>query len=462
MMSNNEPTITDGNNLINASPTKDFFIYMLVKDIDLTSAVSDLVDNSIDGAKNLRESSRYDDLFVKISVTAEHFEITDNCGGIDVETAKNYAFRFGRSSGSPLLDYSVGRFGVGMKRAIFKMGTIFRIESITENSKFVLEKDIEEWARQQDETGKEKWDFSFTSLDLNYRLTEGEYPGTKIRVSNLYEGVSDEFSLEDYRTRLRQDLTSDHQLAMQKGMRIYLNDSPLIAPVIQLAKSEKITPAYESLTKDNGDVTIKVYAGLTKPSDPKARLEPSEAGWNVFCNERLVLKADQSSRTGWGKLINRNPSFHNDYSLFRGYTFFESQNPNLLPWNTTKNGIDEDSPTYRSVRQEMAKMMKPVITFLRQLAKERRSKEDDMELSPLEQILFESDSLPLSEITERHKFEVINEGREEEQKEIFKNIQYSKPEAEVNKVQDVLGVKTLKEVGERTFEYFLEMECEEE
>jgi hypothetical protein len=34
---------------IKASPTKEFFIYMLVKDIPLNRAIIDLVDNSVDG-----------------------------------------------------------------------------------------------------------------------------------------------------------------------------------------------------------------------------------------------------------------------------------------------------------------------------------------------------------------------------------------------------------------------------
>ena len=37
----------------NADPTKDFFIHMLTRDIPLERAIIDLVDNSVDGAKNV-------------------------------------------------------------------------------------------------------------------------------------------------------------------------------------------------------------------------------------------------------------------------------------------------------------------------------------------------------------------------------------------------------------------------
>ena len=46
-------------NTFNAEPTKEFFISMLVRDINLKDAIGDLVDNCIDGAKNLRGDKRF-------------------------------------------------------------------------------------------------------------------------------------------------------------------------------------------------------------------------------------------------------------------------------------------------------------------------------------------------------------------------------------------------------------------
>lgn len=57
--------MTDSNrqsNLIDASPTKDLFITMLVKDIDLIDAIVDLVDNCVDGARRIRRNNNYEDL----------------------------------------------------------------------------------------------------------------------------------------------------------------------------------------------------------------------------------------------------------------------------------------------------------------------------------------------------------------------------------------------------------------
>ena len=52
--------------LINASPTKEFFIHMLTRDIPLTRAILDLVDNSVDGARRLHQSGQFQDYDSKL------------------------------------------------------------------------------------------------------------------------------------------------------------------------------------------------------------------------------------------------------------------------------------------------------------------------------------------------------------------------------------------------------------
>jgi hypothetical protein len=59
-MSNNSSRV------INAEPTKDLFIDMLVRDIPLISAIIDLVDNSVDGAIRLQDDENYENFWIKI------------------------------------------------------------------------------------------------------------------------------------------------------------------------------------------------------------------------------------------------------------------------------------------------------------------------------------------------------------------------------------------------------------
>jgi hypothetical protein len=140
--------------VILASPTKDFFIDMLVKDIELIPAIVDLLDNAVDGARRTRGGEQFDGLWVRIEASSERLEIKDNCGGIPVDLARDYAFRFGRPADMPRIPHSVGEFGVGMKRALFKLGKRFRIESTAKHSRFVLKVDEDDWQVGEDPYGR--------------------------------------------------------------------------------------------------------------------------------------------------------------------------------------------------------------------------------------------------------------------------------------------------------------------
>src|SRR5437868_6075241 len=97
---------------IDASPTKEFFINILVRDVTLIQAIAELVDNCIDGAKRIRGSRDFNGLKIDIRFDKDSFAIEDNCGGIPVDLAIKYAFKFGRVEGAPSVRRPVGQFGV--------------------------------------------------------------------------------------------------------------------------------------------------------------------------------------------------------------------------------------------------------------------------------------------------------------------------------------------------------------
>jgi len=136
--------------VIDVSPTKEFFISVITRDVTLADAINDLVDNCIDGARRLRPDGNYQGLTIEMELTDTQFTIMDNCGGIPYDVAYQYAFKFGRAAGAPSTDGSIGKFGVGMKRALFKMGSAFELQSTSENSKFKVNVDVEKWKRLTD------------------------------------------------------------------------------------------------------------------------------------------------------------------------------------------------------------------------------------------------------------------------------------------------------------------------
>lgn len=350
---------------IDVTPTRGLFVEMLTRDIRLDRAILDLVDNSIDGAKRIRpgEDSDFTGLEVNIKLNSERFEIEDNCGGIGIEIARHYAFRFGRSKKMAPTPGSVGQFGVGMKRALFKFGHAFEVESITTSDRFHLKVNVDEW---EQESGP--WKFVFESSDANKTDLE-EKTGTKIIVTPLREDVGKQFGSATFQNSLGRQIESVQQQYIDRGLRIVFDGKSLLASPWQLSRGCGIEPMFAEDEIDTGSGIVKrrLYAGVGRSS-------PQEAGWYVFCNGRMILSSDQTTTTGWERGDGEQdviiPKFHGQFARFRGYVFLDSENASLLPWNTTKTGVDEDTDIWRNTYSKMRRAMRPVIDFLNKLANE--------------------------------------------------------------------------------------------
>lgn len=424
---------------IEAAPSKDFFIVMLTRDIPIEKAITELVDNSVDGATSVNRNKDYLNFWVKIEVNKDFFKISDNCGGISVETAREYAFRFGRPIDAPDTDYSIGRFGVGMKRALFRLGSQFSIYSNTRDSSFEIEVDVGKWSKSK------KWEFSFSKLSEDVEISSTEI-GTIIQVSKLHTTASDIFDLGNFISGLKKEIQSRNEISMEKGLSIYINEEKLNVIPSQLYLSKDIKPAYFAM--DINGVNVKIYAGI-------ADREPSKAGWYIFCNDRLIIEADQSGITGWG---NGHAAFHNNVAWFRGYVYFESKDAMKLPWNTMKSGIDTENEIYRATKLQMINMMKTVTSFLNKVAEEKDEDESNLRGAILQTVAVKVKDIDVKKL----KLEkVMTVPKITKSAPKTKKISYDKSILEVEKVQKVLQVNTLKEIGEKTFEYFLAMECED-
>ena len=66
-----------------------------------------------------------------------------------------------------------------------------------------------------------------------------------------------------------------------------------------------------------------------------------EQGWYVVCNDRIILVADRTTRTGW------TTGWHNEYAGFLGWVHYVAADPELLPWDSKKSGINESSEAHR-------------------------------------------------------------------------------------------------------------------
>lgn len=444
-------TIDPTDKKVEATATKEFFISMLIKDITLRDAIGDLVDNCVDGAKrHAKSTENLKDFWIKITAKEDKFEIEDNCGGIDVEVAQEYAFRFGRPEKHKLSPYSIGQFGIGMKRAFFKIGNYITVTSTALKSSFKLIIDVNTWRKDE-----ANWNFQLDEKHI--KNTALNKCGTKIVVTSLSDDSKANFdSKTSFFSTLVSEIEREHLYSLNKGLKITINNKPLLPPNITLISNDKFKPGYWS-HKFDGDLKVDVYAGISEDKG-------LDGGWYIFCNERLITGPDTSADTGWtGKGKDGVAEYHDQFHRFRGYVFFQAKQASNLPWNTTKTGMNLDSPEYQYVREQMINMMRPVMTLMNQLKKEKEKDTPEAE-QPLNNMLKKAAPVQLSKVVTMKKElkEVFQFPKEKPktQKSGEGKISYTRPYAKIDKVKNYFGITKLGDVGEYTFDYFYKNEIE--
>lgn len=440
-------------NIIQGNPTKSFFIEMITRDISIKDSILDLLDNSIDGANKINHQT-YEGLFIDIIINKDTFIVKDNCGGFDLNTAQKYAFRFGRPDDAPQTEGSIGRFGVGMKRALFKMGQNFEVESKTETDHFQIDVDVKQWKEQKTTIKNaedisvevENWNFSYSFItEESNNLSEN---GTYIKVINLNKEVASIFEDNSFLIELEDDIERLLNFSIEKGIRIILNGKQLRKKGIVLFNSESLPYMFEGIIDG---VNVRIAAGLSYVGEPRT------SGWYIYCNDRLVLEADQSDITLWG--TSGIPRWHPDYVMFKGIIYFDSEDTLKLPLTTTKKGIDSTSEVYSKTKFYIRESMTSVLAFLKEIRNLGSEANDYRILLGEQEDVVSVKDLKSIEIT---KERIFSAPRLDYEKISFKKnnvrISFEKPEKIVQYLKEYTGIKLNKDLGKYLFEYFLNME----
>jgi hypothetical protein len=353
------------NDSAKAIPTKKFFVSMLTRDISLADAILDLVDNCLDGA--LRSANGdpvdYSKHFVKVMLSQDQFLIEDNCGGIPREVAKNYAFKMGRETDDTRDSESetIGMYGVGMKRAIFKMGRSAVVKTMYADDAFEVPISSD-WLDNKD------WDpLPISNTPQEDRLQE---TGTQIRVGDLYTGVSKHFTNGGFKNELCTAISEHFTMFLQNGLRIVVNEQEIQPVRVEVLVSENIEePAPYIFEKTIEGVIVSITVGLNTgrgltddedSSDFERDRSAATAGWTVFCNDRAVIVGDKSRLTGWGDGI---PLYHYQFSIITGIVEFRSALAERLPITTTKRALDTSSDIWLQAIVKMKEGMRMWINY---------------------------------------------------------------------------------------------------
>ena len=461
----------DSEKTVDASPVKSFFVQMLTRDIELIDAILDLLDNCVDGI--LRHSTGegerpYEGYLAEISFTEESFQMKDNCGGIPWKLS-DYAFRMGR------LDenrdegiHTVGTYGIGMKRAIFKMGDrcVVRTQTAEDAYKVVI---LPEWVRNQ----------------IDWRLPREREPmraerenGTEITISELHRNIAASFgkNRDKFEADLFEEVKSRYSIIMQKGLRVEINGKPVTPDTIRLYYEEPGNPAKKGASIRPyfykgviDDVEVFIAVGFTEPPPSRDELEADQretkytsrrAGWTIVCNDRVVLPYDKSRLTGWGEA--GVPNYHTQFIAISGLVEFRSNNARKLPMTTTKNGVDAGSEIYLAAKEKMREGLKKFTTFTTKWkgketeARTIMSRADKVKLSEMKQIAEEMKLSTVRKYPQGSQYAPDLPFPKEERE--YQRISFRRKTVEIEKLSNYLFEepgRPASEIGDKCFEILL-------
>lgn len=341
---------------------------MLTRDIELADAILDLVDNCLDGAMRKNQNSKekkYTGFYARITMNKDEFIIEDNCGGIPIDIALSQAFRLGNTNfGKERNIPTIGVYGIGMKRAMFKMGAQSIVSTKTSNEQYNVVISPE-WL-ENDNDWELKLEMGESGLIEN---------GTKIKITKLRDSVA---RLLDDKTVFQSDLMNiiSHHFAIviNKGFKIFLNEQEIKPSLTSLMFDETafhndkgMAPYIYINEKDGVNIELAVgfYRDLTTDEEDESFLESrnssEKAGWTIICNDRVVVYADKTRLTGWGE--SAVPGYHTQFIGIAGVVKFTSNDASLLPVTTTKRGIDGNNELYLAVKDYMREGLKTFTSF---------------------------------------------------------------------------------------------------
>lgn len=353
---------------VTAEPTKEFFVEMLTRDIELEDAIFDLLDNCLDGLARISKESdelAYKGRYARILIDSNRFLIEDNCGGIPEDIARGYAFMMGRPNSVKSENaYTVGTYGIGMKRAIFKIGRSAEVKSTHSISSFVVSI-RPNWISNKD------WKFPFSYIDTGKTL------GTSIEITSLNQLTRETFDDETFLANLATRIKHIYSYVMENGFEISINSNriePYKNRVIwegedKIKSSQSVSPYIYSGEVDGVEITVIIglYRPLPKSDEieesmrPEGRYSSEDAGWTVVANDRVIIYKDKTKLTGWG--ADGLPQYHTQFISITGMVFFKARDARNLPVTTTKRSLNLQSNVWQTAFQYMKEGMRIFIDF---------------------------------------------------------------------------------------------------
>jgi hypothetical protein len=323
----------------------------LTKDITTLECIFDLIDNCIDAARDTMLDNpgttfdryglpaSYQGYSISLHFGSDWIAIFDNALGIDENTLANRTLRPGTESAHK---FGIGRFGIGLKRALMKLGKRYHISTDTGQQASRVE-----FRREQ--LGGEQL--------LGQRKRSRGKAKTLIFLSELESMVTHEISSTNWKETALKELSRRYGLFASKGLAIFVNGARVppfgpgirdTGPVSHQTEADEIDGVRifvdagmhaDYRISDEGDYDKSVNKNLT-----------DQYGWYFVCNDRIVEVATHRKSLGW------TATWHQEYYGFVGWVRFVSEDLSGngdLPWDTKKTSVNPYSPKFLRIASKL-------------------------------------------------------------------------------------------------------------
>ncbi len=320
---------------LDGTPKKRLFL-SIISDYDLKTSLCELVDNAID---QWTDTAKKPGFCVKVTLDPDRqiIRVEDNAGGVRREEIE---FLVAPGGSKPRVSSeTIGVFGVGGKRAGIALGETVEIKTRFRSGPTYQIDLTAEWLEVDD------WEIEV------YQIPDISASTTIVEISKMRQSFSKEIEEE-----IRQHFASAYGQFIAEGCRITVNKVEVNAadykkwsypPMFVPTETE-----FEVEPVEGRKVRVKLTGGLISDRVPEAE----NYGVYFYCNRRLIVKELRSRDVGY--FISSEAGVpHPDASLCRVVVEYNGE-PDLMPWNSSKNGLNYSHPSFIQVRNRVIDFVK--------------------------------------------------------------------------------------------------------
>lgn len=350
---------------ISTSVNPGFLEETLTQDITPLESIFDLIDNSIDAARDdlFRSEPSLDDYGLPIDYSAysihirideDSVRVLDNCLGIDENILAQKTFRVAEPSGH---EFGIGHYGLGLKRSLLKLGSEYGMSTDTGKDAFFMKFSNKSFggqtslplkATQYKTNNRKKVLFSVSKLKSNIKH--------EIKQQKWFENAVDQLSVR-YASYLTKGLGISIRSIPHKKSKVIKGSIPLLRDDARVKVQRK--------NYDEDGVKIFIDAGIHAEHIFKSeenhlltntREISKEFGLYFICNDRVIVAASCAKDHGF-----KTGKWHSEYNGFVCIVRFVSQDSSKMPWNTAKTALKTDSTLFLKIRSDI----QPIADFYR-------------------------------------------------------------------------------------------------